>query len=282
MAVGLRVKTKMQNTSHNIHKVNKNKVSTTEDFLVIEEPLQISISIPSQNITEKNVSITMRTPRQDVELALGFLFTEDIISRYEEIVEIKQFYNHVDIVLHENSTIDLAKLARHFYTTSSCGVCGKSSVEAIKSRKLSQAIQGNFTIKAEIIHTLPEKLRKHQAVFDKTGGLHAAAIFNSEGAFIKSFEDVGRHNALDKLIGYGFQNNKLPFSESLLLLSGRSSFELLQKASLAGIPCVASVGAPSSLALSLAQEFNITLIGFLKNQQFNIYNAPQRIIFEVN
>ncbi len=268
----------MQHVKHKIYKINKHASTTTEDYLVVEEPLQISISIPHENIVERNIAITMRTPGKDTELALGFLFSEDIIKSYSQIKHTKQYYNHVDIILNENIAFQFADIQRHFYMTSSCGVCGKSSVEAIRSKRLEkQEHENSFTMNALTLNTLPATLQKHQAIFDQTGGLHAAAIFNTEGDLLHSYEDVGRHNALDKLIGHYLINNALPLTNKVLLLSGRSSFELLQKACLAGIGFVASVGAPSSLALSLAEEFDITLVGFLKNDRFNIYHAPHRI-----
>ncbi|MGZ5219998.1 MAG: formate dehydrogenase accessory sulfurtransferase FdhD, partial [Chitinophagaceae bacterium] len=229
----------------------------------------------------KSISVTMRTPGNDIELAAGFLFTEGIVRNNKEIKFVKQDAinrNKVLVALQENINPNIQKSERNFYTTSSCGVCGKSSIEAI--RTLSAYGNGPDTIclKAAMLYTIHDKARKQQAIFESTGGLHASALFDFGGNFIMLREDVGRHNALDKLIGAALLNEQLPLANSILLLSGRASFELIQKASMAGIKIVTAVGAPSSLAVELAKEFNITLIGFLRNERFNIYSGEQRIM----
>lgn len=269
-----------------IIKVDSSSSSAHPDLLAVEEPLEMRLGYGlNQQRQQKSISVTMRTPGNDFELALGFLFTEGIIKSTEEILQIKYCtdantienqFNIVRVELHENSDIDFVKLQRNFYTTSSCGVCGKASIDAIHT--LCDMQQNNtFTVTNATLFGLPDTLRKTQNVFEHTGGLHACALFNNKGELQLSREDVGRHNALDKLIGAALGSNQIPLSDSILLLSGRASFELIQKAAMAGIPIVAAVGAPSSLAVQLAQELNITLVGFLREQRFNIYSVPERI-----
>lgn len=261
---------------------------SVEDFLAVEEPLEIRLIIPTENVVEsKNLSVTMRTPGNDRELALGFLYTEGIITSAAQVSDIKHASkaaflppdpNIIEVHLAPGFKPDLAKLERNFYTTSSCGVCGKSSIEAVKTAIHHQPSLHGSTVNSSFICSLPEKLRAAQNVFKSTGGLHASALFDGKtGELLYLKEDVGRHNALDKLIGSllldGFTNQE----NTVLLLSGRASFELLQKAAVANIPVVAAIGAPSSLAVQQAEEFFITLIGFLKADSFNIYTHPHRI-----
>jgi FdhD protein len=255
------------------------------DTLAVEEPLEIRIGFAENGkLVHKAVSITMRTPGADAELAAGFLFTEGILESTKQIKTVKHCgnfpnnQNTIRIDLAENTQIDLKRLERNFYTTSSCGVCGKSSLEALSVAGANKILQNGLTkIPAEIIHKLPETLRKHQTVFDETGGLHAAALFDPAGNLIDLREDVGRHNAVDKLIGRQFLDEKLPLSEKILFLSGRASFELVQKAVMAQIPVICAVGAPSSLAVEAAREFNLTLLGFVRENRFNIYCGSERI-----
>lgn len=269
-------------------KLTDNESAKTIDALAIEEPLEIRIEygVAGQRKTQ-NVSVTMRTPGNDAELALGFLFTEGIIKETENVASINHCFitcsedkeNVIQVSLNEELQPDLHKTERNFYTTSSCGVCGKSSIEAI--RTVSIFTNNEFPenqINAAILYQLPTILQKHQDVFADTGGLHASALFNSLGELILVREDVGRHNALDKLVGAALNKGLLPLNQQILLLSGRASFELVQKAAMAGINIIAAVGAPSSLAVQLAQEFNITLIGFLRHQRFNIYTGENRIL----
>jgi FdhD protein len=264
------------------------------DVLAVEEPLEIRLGFPDR--THKAISITMRTPGEDGELAAGFLFTEGILKSPDQIKQIRHCglkirkgsgtldrasalnSNTIRVDLAEGVDVDLERLIRHFYTSSSCGVCGKSSIEALKTgtTKLPEALKP--TVHREIISRLPATLRGEQEAFDKTGGLHASAFFHPDGSLDIVREDVGRHNALDKVIGRKFLDGELPLSDSILLVSGRASFELVQKALVAGIAVLAAVGAPSSLAVELAREFGMTLIGFLRDDRFNIYSGGERIM----
>jgi FdhD protein len=254
------------------------------DLVAIEEPLEIRLGYgATDNRQQRNLSVTMRTPGHDNELALGFLLTEGIIRSYDEIESVKycesarheEKNNVVRAELKPNVSIDFEKLQRHFYTSSSCGVCGKSSIDSVKVSCMS--VSDEIKVKASLIQSLPALLRKSQEVFEHTGGLHASALFDSEGTLLMLREDVGRHNAFDKIIGAALLKNEIPLSSRILLLSGRASFELIQKAAIAGIPIVAAIGAPSSLAVSLADELGITLLGFVKEQSFNVYTHAGRI-----
>jgi len=258
--------------------------SQQTDILAVEEPLEIRLGFNDKNkFTHRAISITMRTPGHDFELAAGFLFTEGIIKNPNQIFEIKHcgkigtgFTNTVRIDLQPNVKVNFKRLERHFYTSSSCGVCGKSSIEALQTGV--KKTRSGLKIKADLIHHLPNILRDSQTVFDATGGLHAAALFDENGKLEILREDVGRHNALDKVIGAKFLENKMPLSDNILLVSGRTSFELVQKALMAGIPILAAVGSPSSLAVELAKEFEMTLIGFVRDNRFNIYSEGDRVI----
>lgn len=266
------------------------------DVLAVEEPLEIRIGLPvNGKVEHKAVSITMRTPGDDGELAAGFLFTEGIIHHPEQIKQIRHCglkigktkgtinrasalnSNTIRVDLNEGVKVDLKSLDRHFYTTSSCGVCGKSSIEALSANVKTISDEG-FRVSSEMIHSLPETLRSSQAVFDQTGGLHASALFTVEGMLDIVREDVGRHNALDKVIGAKFLDGALPLSDKILLVSGRISFELVQKALMAGIPLIAAVGAPSSLAVELAAEYGMTVVGFVRDERFNIYCGESRVL----
>jgi FdhD protein len=250
-----------------------------EDTLSVEEPLEIIIGYGAANHRQrKTIAVTMRTPDNDFELAIGFLFTEGVIFNKKD-VKIVRFTdeNRVLVDLDEKVNFDFEKLNRNFYTTSSCGVCGKASLEAISKTICYILEKGVPIVSKDILFRLPAKLLAVQQSFIETGGAHASVLFNTEGVLLKIFEDVGRHNALDKLIGWAFQQDILPLKESILLVSGRASFELIQKASMAGISIVVAVGAPSSLAVDLAHENGITLIGFLKKETFNIYTGLERV-----
>lgn len=264
----------------------------SDDVLAVEEPLEIRLGFADG--THRAVSITMRTPGEDGELAAGFLFTEGIIRTADQVRQIRHCglkigkmkgtvdrvaalnSNTIRVDLAEGVELDLKKLERHFYTTSSCGVCGKSSIEALQAHAKPIADPG-FRVASDIIHRMPKQLRDVQDVFERTGGLHASALFNADGSLDIVREDVGRHNALDKVIGAKFLESQLPLSDKVLLVSGRASFELVQKALMAGIPILAAVGAPSSLAVELADEFGMTLVGFVRDGRFNIYCGEQRI-----
>lgn len=278
------------NSAH-ILKINSENASEADDLLAVEEPLEIRIGFgPSNDRYQKSISVTMRTPGNDFELALGFLFTEGIIKNQHDVFQIRYCTelnslenkeNIVRVELNPKVVVDLKKLERHFYTTSSCGICGKSSIDAITTIHEFSASGYGFTVDREVWMSLPEKLRAKQNVFEYTGGLHAAALFDTEGNLVLTREDVGRHNALDKLIGASFSSGNLPLNRHVLLLSGRASFELIQKAVMSGIQAVAAIGAPSSLAVATAKKFNVTLIGFLRNARFNIYSGEQRISYDL-
>jgi len=254
-------------------KITKTKNGTSaerEDVVAVEAPLEIQIKLWDED-EPRAISVTMRTPGDDEELALGFLFTEGLLTSYNQVKAVKYLgENIVKVYLNEGITIDLQKAERNFYTTSSCGVCGKSSIEAITT-KAQYPIQNKAEVKDEILFGLKDKLAEQQSLFTATGGIHAAALFNENGELLTLQEDVGRHNALDKLVGEAFRRNQLPLEKSILLLSGRASFELIQKATMAGIGTIVSVGAPSSLAVELARENGQTLIGFLKEGSYNLY-----------
>lgn len=268
-------------------RVDPGGISTTEDQLAVEEPLEIRLGFgPAGSREHRTVSLTMRTPGSDRELAAGFLYTEGIIAGRSQIAELRScgprvgpgnHHNVVRVELAPEVEVDLGRLQRHFYTTSSCGVCGKTSLEALEVATGRAPVTATFQVDPEVLVQLPERLRAAQELFGRTGGLHASALFSLEGTLLGVREDVGRHNALDKLIGVQLLGDALPLSERILLLSGRASFELLQKAFVAGAPLVAAVGAPSSLAVELAERFGITLVGWLRGGRFSIYSHPERI-----
>ncbi len=268
-----------------IHKLTSENLLATDDFLAVEEPLEIKIVYgPKENRISKTISITMRTPGEDRELALGFLFTEGIINKAAHILDtestIPSFLNQntIEIQLSDDANPDIHRLDRHFYTTSSCGVCGKTSIDALKTIRMPELKADFPVIDRNVILSLPSLLTQLQSVFEKTGGIHASAIFDQSGKPLLLKEDVGRHNALDKIAGAALQQGLLPLSEQILLVSGRASFELVQKAAMIGVPLMAAVGAPSSLAAELAEEAGITLVGFLNGKRLNIYTHPGRIL----
>jgi FdhD protein len=270
-----------------VRKISDSGIESKPDLLAIEEPLEIRIGFGQvQDRQQKNLAVTMRTPGHDFELAVGFLFTEGIIHHFDQIESVKycedggkqeQKENVVRVELKPEVVIEFEKLQRHFYTSSSCGVCGKTSVDAVKVNCATLA--DSLTIASATFHSLPDKLRQAQQVFEYTGGLHASGLFDTSGNLVLLREDVGRHNALDKIIGALLFKNEMPLSKNLLLVSGRASFELVQKAAVAGIPVLAAVGAPSSLAVQLATDVNMTLLGFVRNNRFNIYSGDQRIVY---
>jgi FdhD protein len=265
-----------------IQRISENDLTeTASDLLAVEEPLEIRMGLDKAH---RAVSITMRTPGADAELAAGFLFTEGILTSPRQIKSVKHCgkfpnnQNTIRVDVTENTEIDFKRLERNFYTTSSCGVCGKSSLEALSVAGAHKILPTDFReIPSEIIHNLPAALRAHQTVFAETGGLHAAALFDFSGNLLDLREDVGRHNAVDKLIGGQFLDDNLPLAQKILFLSGRASFELVQKSVMAQIPILAAVGAPSSLAVEAAREFNLTLLGFVRENRFNIYCGGERI-----
>ena len=265
-----------------VQKIEGDSSAPFQDLLAVEEPLEIRLQ---HTLDDKSISITMRTPGNDSELAAGFLFSEGILHNAAEIRAIRwsnksngnprQLGNSVTVEL--NVDVDLDRLERHFYTTSSCGVCGKSSIEAIEMQGCPVLPRNSPIVEAGVIHLLPDALRRAQPVFERTGGLHAAALFSPDGTLQLLREDVGRHNAVDKLIGAEVLAGHTPLSNQLVFVSSRASFELVQKALMAGIPILAAVGAPSSLAVETAQRFNLTLLGFVRDRRFNIYSGASRI-----
>ena len=256
---------------------NDGNLHEKEDFLAAEEPLEIRIG-------ENPLSVTMRTPGHDLELAAGFLFTEGLIERREQLLSLEPLFgkeesdrgNVVRAELSADAAPDFQKLRRHFFASSSCGICGKASIDAVRSR-LTRPPNAGFRIEGEVLLGLPDALRSSQDVFDRTGGLHAAALFDAAGRLEVLREDIGRHNAVDKVIGWALGEGKLPLSNSILLVSGRGGFEIVQKTIAAGVPVLASVSAPSGLAVQLARELGLTLIGFLRGRRFVIYAGKERV-----
>ncbi|QBJ88251.1 formate dehydrogenase accessory sulfurtransferase FdhD [Chryseobacterium gleum] len=273
-----------------IIKVRESSSFPYTDDISVEEPLEIRVSYSAEGKKEsKNISVTMRTPGNDAELAAGFLFTEGIISGREQIKSIyspqaecsRNNENVIIVELAEGFVPELMKADRNFYTTSSCGVCGKGSIESIRTvSAFHNHTKENTEVSLETLYQLSEKLQSFQNNFSATGGIHASGIFDLEGNLLALREDVGRHNALDKLIGYALSAGLLPLNNKILLLSGRASFELIQKAAMAGISIVAAIGAPSNLAVDLAKEFDITLLGFLRDNRFNIYHSGSHFNIE--
>jgi FdhD protein len=254
-----------------VERVERGIINATQDLLAVEEPLEIRIGA-------RPVSITMRTPGNDFDLAAGFVFTESIIDGPGAIARIHSpSRNTVTVDLKPGIELDLDRLARHFYTSSSCGVCGKASLEALEAQGCRMFEQDGPLFQAALIPELPQQLRRAQPVFEHTGGLHAAALFDATGRLETLREDVGRHNAVDKLIGAELLAGRTPVANRLLLVSGRASFELVQKALIARIPVLAAVGAPSSLAVQVAQRYNMTLLGFVRDGRFNIYAGAWRM-----
>ena len=267
--------------------VNADAAAVENDVVATEEPLEIRLGYFVDGVHRaQSISVTMRTPGKDVELAIGFLYTEGMIRHFDDVASVGPcgppapdgLINVVRVELAPNVKVDLDRLERHFYTSSSCGVCGKSSLEAVRVQSRFDLHRAGFTITRGALAGLPDALRAKQDVFDRTGGLHASGLFDEAGEISLVREDVGRHNALDKLIGNRLMANALPLSSFGIVVSGRASFELMQKAMMAGCPFLAAVGAPSSLAVQLAEEFGMTLVGFLKRDRFNIYTRPDRVV----
>jgi FdhD protein len=252
------------------------EMHTIQDYLVGEEPLEIRVG-------DAALSVTMRTPGHDLELATGFLFTEGLIRGRHQIASVQHEpdekqngANRVRVDLAAGVTLDAESTRRNFYTTSSCGVCGKASIDAVRVRQIAPP-NPDCRVDPEALCGLPERLRASQAIFGRTGGLHAAGLFSLGGDLLVLREDVGRHNAVDKIVGWALEQNRLPLRDSMLMVSGRGGFEIVQKALVAGIPVLASVSAPSDLAVNLAREFGMTLIGFLRGRRFVIYSGAPRI-----
>jgi len=256
------------------------------ESLAVEEPLEIRLASSGNSEKSQAVSITMRTPGHDAELAVGFLFGEGILKKRSDILEVlpcgpkkesNQASNTIKVILSPEVQPDLDRLQRNFYATSSCGVCGKASLDALEAEGLQSVTNDEVTLSQQLLQALPERLRANQHGFNSTGGLHATGLFTTDGELLLAREDVGRHNAMDKVIGQAFLNGDPHLSNRIMLVSGRASFELVQKALMAKIPFLAAVGAPSSLAYSMAKRYNMTLVGFLKPGRFNCYHGDWRI-----
>lgn len=272
----------------NIIRVGGARVEAVSDVLAVEEPLEIQVACgPTTARRRHSIAVTMRTPGHDFDLAMGFLFTESIIARTEDVIMMRYVQqtseetatsNVLLAELRPEVLLNEQLLSRHFYTTSSCGVCGKASIDLVNLHTCFSLLPSVPVIPADVLHLLPNVLAEQQDVFAHTGGLHAAGLFDAQGRLLLLREDVGRHNAVDKLIGAALQQGGVPLSHHLMLVSGRAGFELGQKALMAGIPILAAVGAPSSLCAELADAYGMTLIGFLRNGRFNIYSGPQRVL----
>ena len=253
---------------------------TRPETLVVEEPLEIRVN-------GKPITVTMRTPGSDVELAQGFLLTEGVIGHRDDLLTVRyckgtgpdnlNTYNVLDATLAPGVEMPQVDITRNFYTTSSCGVCGKASLDAVRTISRYSPGDDASKVKAETLSAMPELLRAEQKVFASTGGLHGAALFDAEGTVLAVREDIGRHNAVDKVIGWDVEQNRIPLAGTVLLVSGRASFELTQKAVMAGIPVLAAVSAPSSLAVDLASQSGLTLVAFLRGESMNVYTRPDRI-----
>jgi len=271
-----------------VQRVAGTALARDTDLLAIEAPLEISLEHgPSGQRQTQTLAVTMRTPGHDAELVAGFLLSEGIIGGPADIQTLahhadprrpKERGNVLRAALAPSVVLELGRLERHFYTTSSCGVCGKTSIDAVKATSCPAPPPADSPrVAASLIHQLPQRQRAAQAVFEQTGGLHATALFSAEGELLLLREDVGRHNAFDKVVGAALLAGQLPLGQHIALLSGRASFELVQKAALAGVAILAAIGAPSSLAVEAAEEFGLTLLGFVRNERFNIYTHAQRI-----
>ena len=270
-------------TKVRVRVVEDGRARVRPDSLATEEPMEIRLV---SGDARQTLAVTMRTPGADFELAAGFLYGEGIVSSPEDVKKIsycvdpdldaEQQYNIVNVELRGDRDYDLRSLERHFYTTSACGVCGKASLEQLELRGCP-VIPSGPEVSAEVVYSLPEKLREAQGLFEATGGLHAAALFDAEGDLVALREDVGRHNATDKLVGWALLEGRLPLSGQIVMVSGRSSFEILQKSLTAGVPIVCAVSAPSSLAVDVARQFGMTLVGFLRGTRFNVYSGYERI-----
>lgn len=270
-----------------INKHRRGRSSARADNVAVEEPLEIRLGFTtSDGRATRSISITMRTPGNDEELAAGFLFTESIIHSSSDIASIDVCgppapdsgnHNVIRVELQPDVEVDLGRLKRHFYTTSSCGVCGKTSLDALKVVGNKPLTPGVPAFSESMLVTMPDNLLAAQETFEETGGLHAAGAFDTGGKLVATMEDIGRHNAVDKVVGRLLRDDKLPASELGMMVSGRASFELMQKTLVAGMPLLAAVSAPSSLAVQLAREFNMTLVGFLRGDTFNIYAGDERL-----
>jgi len=265
-----------------VHEWNDGRLRSFQDYLVGEEPLQISVG-------KYALTVTMRTPGHDIELAAGFFFTEGLIQRREQIISIDyatdckatERGNIIQIELASDVALDLESTQRNFFSSSSCGICGKASIESVRARGVRPP-NPTFRLDPEILCRIPDALRSAQQIFGRTGGLHAAGLFDASGKLLAEREDIGRHNAVDKIVGWALRENCLPLSDSVLLVSGRGGFEIIQKAAMAGVPVIASVSACSSLAVQFARELGITLVGFLRDRRFVVYSGGERLGLATN
>jgi FdhD protein len=267
----------MKSTSVVVTRVTQDSRVTAPDEVALEEPLEISAAWQQDGEPrEKTISVTMRTPSDDFDLAAGFLFSEGLIRDAGDIASVRHWGspNKVRVALTASARIDLSKIDRHFYTTSSCGVCGKTSIDALQVA--SCVLSDSEPIAGSVIRALPSILRDAQSAFHETGGVHGAALIDRSGVLLCVREDIGRHNAVDKVIGSFVRYDPSPMRDSVLMVSSRGSFEIVQKAIVAGIPCVAFVGGPSSLAIDLARRFNVTLLGFVRDERFTVYTGEVR------
>jgi FdhD protein len=276
------------NSKYKITRFTKDKLENIEDLVSIEEPLEISLKFKDKEkwITQ-SLSITMRTPGHDEDLVKGFLFNEQIIQNLKDIENIESFgdkvgqyniQNKILVTLNNSQNVNISKIKRDFLTNSSCGVCGKSSLDALEIIKKDKTPKSNPKLSKETIINSPSILRKNQSEFAKTGGIHASGLFSSDGNLVSLREDVGRHNALDKMIGDSLLNNYFRPNDQFITCSGRLNFELVQKVLMTNIGLMIGVGAPTSLAIDLANKFDMTLVGFVKEDSFNIYTNNQKVI----
>ena len=276
------------NSEYKVFKFKSENLDNFNDHISIEEPVEIIIKYKDKEIwVEKTISVTMRTPGDDEDLVRGFLFNEKIIEKIDYIEKIElagkpteqyDIKNKIIVTINNSDNIDVDKIKRNFLTNSSCGVCGKSSLDALEIIKKDKILKSNPKISKEVLMSSPKKLRQNQSEFSKTGGIHASGLFTAQGDIVAIKEDVGRHNALDKLIGYSLKENLLDNTSQFLACSGRLNFDLVQKALMANIGILIGVGAPTSLAIDLANKFDMTLVGFVKEDSFNIYSNKDRII----
>jgi len=276
-------------TRLDVWKTRGGKTSKETDFVAAEEPMEIRVESGTKGRRETtSLSVTMRTPGNDFELAAGFLLTEGIVAHKRDVARIEyctdpgvpQEYNIVSAILRPDVEFHAERLSRHFYMSSSCGVCGKTSLEAVRVAARYPMARDRPILNGATIAAIPDRLRKEQTLFAETGGLHGAGIFTADGDLQSIREDVGRHNAVDKVVGEAFLADRVPLSDGVLAVSGRASFEIMQKAAVAGIPFVVAVGAPSNLSVILADEFGMSLIGFARGDRFNVYAGRDRISME--
>ncbi|GAB2925648.1 formate dehydrogenase accessory sulfurtransferase FdhD [Rhodococcus aerolatus] len=266
---------------HPVRRITAEGEVRRPDTLAVEEPMELRVA-------GRSIAVTMRTPGHDVDLVHGFLLTEGVIGSSDDVAVVRycdgvddegrNTYNVLDTDLAAGVAPPELGVERNFYTTSSCGVCGKGSLEAVKLKTRHSPAGDDTTVTPAVLSSLPDTLRAAQKVFDSTGGLHAAGLFTPAGELLVLREDVGRHNAVDKVVGWAVREGRVPLASTVLMVSGRASFELVQKAAMAGVPLLAAVSAPSSLAVALADEQGLTVVGFLRGETMNVYTHPDRVL----